>query len=126
MLGIYRRHKRRCPHHGLRRKNDDCECPIWVDKRVKGLRIHKSLLTNDEDEVEDKLREFKAKGGHAVSQNSDQPLTLREAWLRFLADLEARKLQPSTIRKYRLLQRQMHEFAFANNLQFLTKFDVDW
>jgi integrase/recombinase XerD len=93
---------------------------------VKGLRIHKSLLTKDDEEVENKLRELKANGAHAVPQNSDQPLTLREAWLRFLADLEARKLQPSTIRKYRLLQRQMQEFAFANNLQFLTRFSVDW
>jgi integrase/recombinase XerD len=79
---------------------------------------------SDEDEAYKKLDKLKANGGH-VSRRSEQPLTLGQAWLRFLADLEARKLQPSTIRKYRLLQRQMQEFGLNTDLEFLSEFDVD-
>src|SRR5258708_31512799 len=35
----------------------------------------------------------------------------QEAWKEFLADVEARKLNDSTARKYKLLNRQMEEFA---------------
>jgi hypothetical protein len=42
-----------------------------------------------------------------------------------LADLEARKLSDSTIRKYKLLERQMMAFAEAAGLHFLPEFDVD-
>jgi integrase len=51
-------------------------------------------------------------------------MTLEEAWKRFLADLGARNLHPSTVRKYRLLSRQMTEFAREQRLRFLQQFDL--
>ena len=50
--------------------------------------------------------------------------TLSECWLEFLVDIEARKLHESTIRKYRLLQRQMQEFAASKGLRFIDEFDL--
>jgi integrase/recombinase XerD len=125
MLDIYRRHLKRCAHREMGRNYRKCDCPVWVDGHMDGARIHESLGTTDKQKAQQIVREWEANGGRAVLRNSDQPLTVRQAWLLFLADLEARKLQPSTIRKYRLLQRQMQEFALSNNLPFLIEFDVD-
>jgi hypothetical protein len=50
---------------------------------------------------------------------------VEQAWLCFIADLEARKLHPATIRKYRLLQRQMEEFASYKRIQFLALLNIE-
>ena len=42
-----------------------------------------------------------------------------------MADLDARKLHPSTIRKYRLLQKQMEEFATHKGTRFLGQLDME-
>lgn len=43
----------------------------------------------------------------ALHQGGRLPATLADAWKNLLADLEARKLSDSTIRKYKLLERHM-------------------
>jgi hypothetical protein len=48
----------------------------------------------------------------------------QEAWNEFLADIEARKLNDSTARKYKLLNRQMEEFAQRRGLRVLADFDL--
>lgn len=52
-------------------------------------------------------------------------MTLDRAWLRFMADLDARKLHPATVRKYSLLQKQMEEFATHKGTRFLGQLDID-
>jgi len=49
---------------------------------------------------------------------------LDAAWKEFLADLDARKLADSTIRKYKLLNRQMEGFAKERGFRFLVEFDL--
>jgi len=46
----------------------------------------------------------------------------QEAWKEFLADIQARKLNDSTTRKYKLLNRQMEEFAERRGLHVLMDF----
>ena len=41
-----------------------------------------------------------------------------------MADIEARKLNDSTVRKYKLLKRQMEEFAQRRGLRVLADFDL--
>jgi hypothetical protein len=50
--------------------------------------------------------------------------TLDSAWKNFIADLESRKLKESTVRKYKLLDRQMEEFGRARGLSFLDEMDA--
>jgi site-specific recombinase XerD len=50
--------------------------------------------------------------------------TIDAAWEEFLADLEARQLADSTVRKYKLLNRQMEEFAAKRGLRFLNEIDL--
>jgi integrase len=55
----------------------------------------------------------------------DAPVTLTDAWASMLADLEAQKLTAGTIRKYKLLERQMKAFGVEHGLTLLNQFDLD-
>jgi integrase len=50
--------------------------------------------------------------------------TLEQCWQQFLADITARNLHSSTIRKYRLLGREMQVFAEQQGLKLLKDFSV--
>jgi len=92
---------------------------------MNGERFHKALGTADWQEAQQLVREWEAEGsllrGHL---SPPQRMTLEEAWQRFLADLEARNLHASTVRKYRLLSRQMAGFACQHRLRFLQQLDL--
>lgn len=45
---------------------------------------------------------------------------------KFLADAEARSLREPTLYKYRLLFRQLQEFAALYGLPHVENFDIDW
>src|SRR5713226_8604114 len=55
----------------------------------------------------------------------EAPVTLASAWTSILADLEARKLSCQTIRKYKLLERQMKAFGESRGLSLLADFDLE-
>src|SRR3990172_12023119 len=103
MLTIYRRHRRNCPHRKDGRKYRRCQCPIWVDGRLNGEDIHKSLRTNNWEKSQHIVRNWEAEGNRAAEGREREPITLFAAWQSFLADLEARNLRPSTVRKFELL-----------------------
>jgi len=109
----------------MRRGERDCSCRLWVDGRRNGERIHKALKTADWDTAQKIVRDWEADGtflpGHSPPP---ERMTLEGAWRRFLADLVARNLHASTVRKYRLLSRQMAEFASQRRLRFLQQFDL--
>jgi integrase/recombinase XerD len=124
MLRLYRRHQRHCPHLPKGRKHLRCQCPLWVDGRLKGRRIHKSLCTTDWQKAQQIVRAWEVEGGLLPLQpRAPERITLEQAWARFLADLVARNLHPSTARKYRLLSRQISEYADQYRLRFLDQFD---
>jgi integrase len=63
-------------------------------------------------------------GEQKVQPNKIEAITVEQAWQRFLADLEARNLSKSTIRKYRLLSRTMQEYAIQHGFRFLKQVDL--
>ena len=121
MLTIYRRHTKTCKHRDKGRKYRHCPCPIWVDGFLGGKEMRESLQMRDWQRAQDKIREWEAE-----DRRASQPILkpTEEAWAEFLADIEARKLHNSTIRKYKLLRRQMEDFALRRRLSFLTDFDL--
>lgn len=123
MLGIYRRHRRHCPHLQDGRRHLRCGCPIWVDGRLNGERLHKGLRTTDWQKAQQIVREWEANGNSLSGPRQQQRVTLEQAWQRFLSDMEARNLRASTLRKYRLLSKQMQNFALQRGLRFLKQFD---
>ena len=47
MLTVYRRHLKTCRHRHKGRAYQGCECPVWVDGKLEGREIRKSLDTRD-------------------------------------------------------------------------------
>jgi integrase/recombinase XerD len=123
-LTLYRRHKRTCCNFGKRRgeKQRLCKCKFWVNGVLGGREIRLSLDTRDIKKASQKLHEWEAK--ERVVER-DSAVTLVDAWVSYLADLEARKLSHQTIRKYKLLQRQMKTYGEERALTLLGQFDLD-
>jgi len=121
MLTIYRRHRKNCLHHAQGRAYRRCQCPIWCDGILAGAEVRESLKLRDWQRAQEMIRTWEADDRRTAKQEA---MTLDGAWKDFLADIEARKLTDSTIRKYKLLKRQMEEFAKERGLRFLTEFDL--
>ena len=125
MLTTYRRHLKRCKHRAQGRKYRHCQCPIWVDGVLSGVEIRESLKMRDWQRAQNLVRDWETEG-----RRSDQPgadnLTIKEACEKFIADSEARGLRATTLYKYRLLFRQLQEFARENGLRFLSECDIDF
>lgn len=116
MLTIYRRHRKACQHRVKGRKYRHCLCPIWVDGLLGGKELRESLKVRDWQRAQETIREWEAEDRRTVKPNRQ---TVVDAWKEFLADIEARKLHASTIRKYKLLNRQMEAFCAQRGVQFL-------
>jgi integrase/recombinase XerD len=122
MLSIYRRHRKNCEHRNSGRKYRRCRCPIWVDGFVAGSEVRKSLALVDWQKAQDKVRQWESQ--EAEPTPVTEPTTIQLAGERFLADAEAQKLKESTISKYRLLFKQIGEFARERGLRYLKELDL--
>lgn len=129
MLVLYRRHKKSCRHRGEGRKYRRCGCPVWVAGTLGGRKIKESLKTRNWEAAAQLVLKWEADA--KITESA--AVSLAEAWKNFLADLEARKLSRHTIRKYKLLERQMTAFAQARGLDLahfdlatLTTFRASW
>lgn len=125
MLVIYRRHQKKCGHKDEGRTYRRCRCMIWADGFLSDVEIRKSLRTRNWDKAQETIRQWEAEGQDTKpSAGESIPTSIEQAWQTFLADLEKRNLSRSTIRKYRLLSRQMEAFASRTGLRFLVEFDL--
>lgn len=124
MLTTYRRHRKNCEHRGEGRKYRRCRCPIWVDGFLNGEEIRESLGHADWQKAQDTVREWEADGQRKSELQEPGPITVREAWEKFIADAEARNLSASTVRKYKLLSRTMQEFATRRGIRFLVEIEL--
>jgi len=92
-----------------------------VDGHLGGQEIRRSLGLRDWQRAQDIIREWEAEGRRT---SEPEPKTLEVAWQEFLADIAARKLHASTVRKYGLLKRQMEAFSQQRRIRFLKEFDL--
>ena len=125
MLTIYRRHRKGCAHRNEGRTYRRCQCPIWLDGILAGVEIRESLKIRDWQRAQETVREWEANGRRGTEQKAE-PMTVKEACDKFIADAEARGLRPTTLYKYRLLFRQLQDFAGSNGVRFLCECDVDF
>jgi len=123
MLTIYRRHCKNCKQRAKGRKYRHCQCPVWVDGALGGKEMRESLKLRDWQRAQEMIREWEAEDRRTRQQ--EQQITIEDAHKKFIADAEARKLNDSTLYKYRLLFRQLDGFAETYKLQFLTQLDFD-
>jgi integrase len=123
MLTIYRRHRKNCKQRAKGRKYRHCQCPIWVDGVLGGEEIRESLKLRDWQRAQEMIREWEAENRRTHQEK--QQITIKDGYKKFIADAEARKLNSSTLYKYRLLFRQLDAFAETYKLQFLVQLDLD-
>ena len=122
MLTLYRRHKPTCPHFQEGRNFHHCKCKIWTDGTLGGREVRKSLDTRDWTKASRMVLQWEAQE-RVVEKGA--PITLADAWASMIADLEARKLSCQTVRKYRLLERQMKAYAESLGLSLLAELDLE-
>src|SRR5580692_8338888 len=117
MLNAYRRHQKNCEHRHEGRNYRRCRCMMWVDGSAGGVEVRKSLRTRDWQKGQEIVREWEAEEKEPKSTN--KPLTIQTAGERCLVDAKTRNLNESTIYKYRLLFKQISDFAQKRGLRFL-------
>jgi integrase/recombinase XerD len=129
---IYRRHVKSCSHRRQGRRYWQCQCPVWIDFRKNGGRINKSMDTTDYEEAKslaeswlDDTTETFDSGTSRKEKVKATPITIAEAWAKFLGQAKARKLSPTSIYKYDLLRRRMEEFAEKNEYFLLRELNTD-
>jgi len=83
--------------------------------------MRESLKLRDWQKAQDAIREWEAEDRKPADQERK---TVVDAWEEFLADIEARKLADGTVRKYKLLNRQMNDFCQRGGLTFLDELDL--
>ncbi|MGC1107348.1 MAG: tyrosine-type recombinase/integrase [Candidatus Acidiferrales bacterium] len=121
MLTIYRRHRRSCKQRTKGRKHRHCQCPIWVDGFLSGKEIRESLKLRDWQRAQEMVRDWEAQ-----ARKTEKPdrKTVVGAWKEFLIDAKARNLHESTVRKYKLLNRQMEAFCTRNGFAFIDELNL--
>lgn len=122
MLTIYRRHVKACEHKREGRKYRRCRCPIWVDGSLNGVEIRESLELRDWENAQQKIRDMEADG--KMPAVPEAAVSLGQVCERFVADAEARKLAPATIRKYKQTVTQIRDFARLDGAELLQRWDI--
>lgn len=135
MLTIYRRHRKDCPRRGeaeirvhvngdlfIRKGQGKCSCVLWVDGFYEGRELRKSLHTCDWKKAQDRVRTWEVRQDQPTA--AAEPMTIQLAAERFLADARARQLAECTVYKYRLLFKQIENFAQRHGLRFLKELDL--
>jgi integrase/recombinase XerD len=97
-----------------------CGCPIYKEFRVNKKRFRRSLkTTNWQKALADARRE--EIGG--LEEKPKSP-TIEQACDAYLEDAKARELREPTIYKFKLLFRQMKDFAGEHGLVFVSDFNI--
>jgi len=122
MLGIFRRHQKRCPHRHEGRNYRRCHCPVWVDGHLNGRELHISLHTRDWQKAQRAVRGWEV-AGEQIKESAQ--VALSHACDEFLRDAVARGLREPTLYKYRLLFRQLQQFANDTGRQSVNQFDLE-
>jgi integrase/recombinase XerD len=117
MLAIYRRHTKNCRYTARDERN--CRCPIWYDWHVDGRRIRKPIGLADWQRALLRARDIES-----AEPGTEVAPTVATACETFLRDLEARHLQPASLKKYNRLSAQLNQFAEAKGLVFISDLNL--
>jgi integrase/recombinase XerD len=130
-MNVFRRHNpAKCKYTS--RFEYRCKCPIWVDGYRDGRRVREPMKLRDWNRAQEIVRRWEVDGEKPTKK---ERITI-EAWRdQFLEDATtSRHLSDGTMKLYKLLFRQLIEFAtehgitLADNMDLaaLTKFRVTW
>src|SRR5438067_6739985 len=106
MLQVYKRHVKSCrfwtgKSTNGNRRDHNCRCPVWVDGRLAGKRVNRSLRLRDWTAANVIVRDWEIAG--SIQQEARSSTPVDEACNAFVADALARRMSQSTLKKYRVL-----------------------
>jgi integrase/recombinase XerD len=119
VLSIYRRHRAQCKF-AADRSSKKCRCALWITGTLFGEAYRKSAETRSWEAAE-KIKRTIEDGNH---QEQPKSITIKDALDAFIADCESRSLNPSTLRKYRLLHNHVAAFAHKHGLRGVSELDT--
>src|SRR5277367_1652374 len=118
MLTIYRRHKGKCKFADDR-VSRKCRCSLWATGTFDGNPYRKSLKTRSFERAQQIVREME---DGKQKREAPKIVTIKHALDAFLADCESRKLNKSTVSKYRLLRTLLLGYANGRNVSDIRDF----
>ena len=147
-LSLYRRHTSKCSQgksrHArtyesdeLRRGFKKCQCPIQFEGTLKGIGfVRKSTEKISWDEAKVVAAGWETPASQqpvqppvsepaGIAPKNNEPVTIERAVKEFLADIEARKMDDSTRRKYRTMLKQLRAYADERGFVQLNQFTVE-
>ena len=116
MLNLRRRHLSSCTHKDSAYLK--CRCPIWVVGALDGAFIRKSLDTRNLEKAESMKREIE------LGKLALERVSVSKACERWIADCEARRLKPQSIRKYKEVKNELCAKFGSGNIRSVSVDDV--
>ena len=125
MLTLYRRHRKRCSKAGDRFWKR-CACPMWVEGKVSGTCIRRSLKTASWERAQNLAHEIEiAEDPKAAPVKREEPVNIQQAIDEYLADVRARDLADSTLSKLEtIFKKQFLAWAKAEGYTLLRELDL--
>jgi hypothetical protein len=118
-MNAYRRHNpAKCRFRS--RTEYRCKCPIWVEGVKDGRRIREALKLRDWNRAQELVREWDVEG---KKPKRKYRATIEEWRDQFLQDAAARHLTEATLRLYKLLFKQLIEFALEHGITCADELD---
>jgi integrase len=96
-----------------------------VQGNLAGEPIRESLDLFGWEKAQETIRDWEAEGRKQAASQKESRLTIEECRMKFLCDLQARKLSDATVYKYQFLFRQLADFALRHRLDFLDQLGVE-
>jgi site-specific recombinase XerD len=124
MLNLWRRHNpKKCKLKG--RTERKCRCPIWISGvDARGNRIKETTKLRDWTKAEALARHWDAEGTKPIETGRTSIEDWRKAFLQDAESPAGKNLNSATLRKYKLLFRQIEAFAKAEGYQFVNQLDL--
>lgn len=125
MLSIWRRHNpKKCKLQGRRERK--CRCPIWISGiDLSGAQIKETTGLRDWTRAESYARHWDVEGAKPAEPAGH--ITIEEWKKAYLQDAESpagKNLNHATLRKYKLLFRQIDAFALDKGYRFVNQLDL--
>ena len=99
----------------------ECSCPIFKEWRVAGVKHRKSMKTGNYQKALAIIRQEEITG---IKRLTTSP-AIKDECDKYIQDAEARELKEPTLYKFRLLFRQLQDFATDKGLIFISDLNLD-
>lgn len=124
MLSVYRRHNDNCPHAADRLSKKCRKCRWWATGTIEGRPYRRSLKTRDYDRACSIARELETR--KQKPEPAKKIVRVTDATKRFMLDAEhGRKLTQGTLKKYKVLFSQLHDFCDEKVISALPDLTLD-